>query len=163
MENAGLSAEDVFGLAIALEHEGIKFFLAASEATGRPELRKLFISLAQAEQIHERKLIFMRDKLRKDNNPEDFKGQDEVIISYLNSWVKDKVFYLTDREIDKLVQSRNIREILFKAIALEKEAIAFFSGLRDYMSDYFADGAVKQILAEEMQHLVILKRHLSNH
>jgi len=161
MDDTGLSVADVFGLAIELEHEGIKFFLAAYESTDRPALKKLFNDLAMAEQSHERKLVHLRDKLTKAYQLDDAKDKDEVIASYLTTWVKDKVFFMSHREIDKLARSRDIRAVLCAAIDLEKDAITFFTGLREFVDGYLSDGVIKQILAEEMQHIVILKRHLN--
>ena len=54
----------------------------------------------------------------------------------------------------------SMTDVLRKAIALEKESIAFYTGIKELVPAEFGKGRIDDIIREEMRHVRMLSERL---
>jgi rubrerythrin len=142
--------EEVFEMAIQLERNGEAFYTAAAKHSRQPQARKLLLEFAQWEQNHEKLFTQMRDDLLDT----DYVDQGGQAAAYLQASVAGEVFQLHDKAMQALTGQATLALIIDMAIAMEKEAILFYAGLRDVVAR--GQDKIDEIIAEERRHIQIL-------
>ena len=154
-----LNAFEVFEIAEQIERNGAKFYRKAAEQFNEPDIRKMFLELADWETIHEQIFNDMGKQLSMSNDttrsPESEKKQfDPKLMACL------AVFGTGSEPVDKLRNMENTSEVLKRAIEKEKDSIAFYEGLKDFAPDGDDKNKVDDIIEEEMRHIKILNQAL---
>jgi rubrerythrin len=154
-----LNAFEVFEIAGQIERNGAKFYRKAAELLNEPDIRNMFLELADWETRHEQIFIDMGKQLSKPNKksrvcePEK-KQFDPKLMACLT------VFGTGSEPVHRLRSLENTSEVLKRAIEKEKDTIAFYEGLKDFAPARDDKNKVDDIIEEEMRHINILNQAL---
>jgi len=160
----GLSfnADEVLQMAERIERTGARFYRQAAETcVGADDaLKGKLLELAEMEDTHERTFTEMRGTLSGgEARPTAFDPEGETA-QYLAAMADANVFG-RDADPTAVACGKPVEEILRLAIALEKESIVFYLGLRDLVPERSGRSKVERILKEEMAHVALLRGHLA--
>ena len=153
----GFSLDDVLQLAEQMEHNGARFYRIAADATADPQRKHVLLGLSEMEQFHEQSFA----KARSELTPTIEADTDEVLADYVRAWVDGEVFDRKPEAAIELAETGSLTEVIRKAIAMEKETISFYAGVRDLMTDDAGRQMVNGIMREELTHVVALGKLLS--
>ena len=154
------NAEEVFTMAARVEQNGAVFYRRAAERFTEQPLHGLLVRLAQMEDQHEGTFERMRERLFGEKADASYAEYHDLAASYLHALVDDKVFFLDRDPAEQLGEVETGAELIEAAIAREKEAIAFYVGIKEVMSEAWGRDAVDEIIREEMSHVTLLSDHL---
>jgi len=154
-----LNAFEVFEIAEQIERNGAKFYRKAAEQFNEPDIRKMFLELADWETRHEQIFNDMGKQVSKPNDKtstlESEKKQfDPKLMACLT------VFGTGSEPVHKLRSMENTVEVLKRAIEKEKDSIAFYEGLKEFAPARDEKNKVDDIIEEEMRHIKILNQAL---
>ena len=156
-----LTGDDVFEIAIRIEHNAARFYLTASRMGGFTPVASAFRRLAEMELAHEQTFTEMRARLGGQDDSMLPLPSDSDTARYLNALLADKFFAPDADPADHLLGADNPRDILLTAIGMEKETMAFYLGVEGILVVPADIDAVEDILSEEMSHIVDLSAQLS--
>ena len=155
------SADEIFEMAQQVERNGATFYRRAAAAVPDPSDRELLLELAAMEDDHERVFASMReDVLGSEEGPTPFDPQGEAA-AYLRAIADGQVFDMDPDPAKFLEYHHGTEDILRKAIALEKESIIFYTGMKEMVSKSLGKERIEQIIREEMKHVVSLNKALT--
>ena len=144
---------EVFEMAIQLERNGETFYLAAARHARQAHTKKLLLEMAEWERNHEKLFEQLRDDLT-DADRSGYADQGGQAAAYLQSNVAGEVFALHDKAMQELTGQATMALIIDMAIAMEKEAILFYAGLREAVAK--GREKIDGIIAEERRHVQVL-------
>jgi len=149
------NADEIFEIALKMEQNGAKFYRTAANAVKDDKAKALLNKLAMMEENHEKTFANMRKELKANEKTLTiFDPQDEAVL-YLHALADMRVFF--QKEID----TSSMETILKDAIGAEKDAIAFYLGMRDAVPKEFGNDKLSDILKEEMGHIRLLSAELA--
>ena len=159
MENAiGLAFEDLVDLAFQMETNGAAFYRKAAERSADPETRRLLADLQGMEEAHAR--LWAEMKVHLGGADPIVKEADETASEYLRTWLSGTAFDRSPEQVAAIAASGSVPEILRVAIGLEKETIAFYTGLRALVADDRVLSRLDSMTKEELKHVAELSRTL---
>jgi rubrerythrin len=153
-----LTGLDVLAIAERMERNASGFYRRAAGLYDDPELSKLFSELAQWEKRHMEVFAEMKQRLSEGMCEIGQYGaeRDSAPVARVPAAVfadrVDPSGELTGREAKA--------DVLRLAIEKEKEAIAYYTGLREFVLAAEDVGALEEILEEEARHVRILMQSL---
>jgi len=145
------SLSEVMQMAEQIEHNGVEFYTQAAKMAPDGRTRKIMEDLAEQERGHEKLFMEMRKEFcaREDAQVVDPQGQAEA---YVKSVADTHVFNL-GRDVTELLGSvQSPQSILSLAIGFEKDTIAFFSALKNAVTEEHRD-RVDLLIQEEIGHI----------
>ena len=145
--------EEVFEMAIQLERNGETFYTAAAKYARQVHTKKLMLEMAEWERKHEKLFEQMRDDLSVADRA-GYTDQGGQAVAYLQALVTGEVFALHDKAMQELTGQATMAMIIDMAIAMEKEAILFYAGLREVAAQ--GQDKIDEIIAEERRHVQVL-------
>lgn len=155
-EAIGLSAMDVLEMAERIEVEGAAFYRQAAAATDDDSLRELLRGLAEMEELHTRHFRSMKESAREVGmDPSSPDGQ--VVRDYLRTWIDGDVVVPGTGEVNEAARSGSPERVLSTAMGLEKDSIAFYAGIREFVEED-ARELLGKIIIDELGHMVDLSR-----
>lgn len=150
------TGNEILDIALKMEEIGASFYINASENVSDDVTRQVLIRLSEMELQHKKRFESLRNcfmtRMKKlvESEPE------SPILHYLHSWLEGQVF--KRENLDEFFASDpGLDEIIWKAIGMEKDSIAFYSGLKDMVSKEESN-IINRIIQEELVHLVDLGR-----
>jgi rubrerythrin len=147
--------DEIFEIALKMEQNGAKFYRTAASAVKDDKAKALLNKLAVMEDNHERTFLNMRKELNeKAKTSTVFDPENEAVL-YLHALADMRVFF--QKEID----TSSMETILKDAIGAEKDAIAFYLGMRDAVPKEFGNDKLYDIIKEEMGHIRLLSAELA--
>ena len=156
--NVTLNAIEVFEIAQQIERNGAMFYRKAAELFSESDISNKFLELANWETRHEQVFKDISDKLgdstQKSTNKLEKKDFDPKLMACL------AVFGTVSDPIHKLKSINKVTEALKTAIEKEKESIAFYEGLKDFVPEKDDQNKVDVIIEEETHHIKILSQAL---
>lgn len=160
MSGTTITADDVFEMAERIELNSGRFYLRASELAGFGALASQLRELAEMEHLHAKTFAEMRMRLADANEATLPLAGDDETVAYLTSLVRGKSFSPEADPLKILAGVGSPQDVLLAGIGFEKEAIAFYAGVKQVVAE--RDRAVvDRIIAEEMSHIAVLSRQLS--
>ena len=87
-------------------------------------------------------------------------GDWEMVGSYLSYIAESHIFSQPDASINLATKANNEKDIILNAIAFEKDTLLFFHSLIDSVNDERSRKVIKNIIDEEKNHVMKLKRVL---
>ncbi len=158
MGGSQINIDDILGVAVKIEQEGELFYRAAARNISHPAVRRLLISLAKAEVKHRRQFSKMRDVIRErtDVNIGRRLDVDNFIADYLLEQGGSPIFEGLDPE--EFARRKTMIQVLDAAIALEDEAVDFYSKLRSEMGSLMEMGVLDKIVDQERKHAASLRK-----
>jgi rubrerythrin len=158
------NADEVFGIAEEIERNGADFYsrIAAKIADG--PMRSLFRELSSMEKQHEKVFSSLRAALSEQERESTTFDPSREASAYLKalagiSVVDDKAkkaFLL----LEGLSGEEGLTNALKAAIDLEKESVAFYLGMKEFVPARLGRDRLEGILKEEMGHIRLLGERL---
>ena len=152
------NADEVFEMAEQIEQNGAKFYRAAAEKF--PEVNQLLLELAAMEDKHEKTFAAMRTELTgTEAEPIVFDPDDQAQL-YLQAMADEHIFHLKSDPANQLGNLDTPDEVLKMAMGLERDSIAFYTGLKESVSRRAGKDKIDDIIKEEMNHIAILSQKM---
>lgn len=153
------NADEVFEMAEQIERNGAKFYRAAADKL--PAGRKVLLELASMEEQHEKTFAEMRAQLSgREQEPLVFDPNDEAQM-YLQAAADGYVFDIKTEPAEKLKGIDTPEDILKMAINVEKDSIAFYAGLKEWVPPRAGRDKIEGIIREEFGHIATLSEKFS--
>ncbi|MDA8387874.1 MAG: ferritin family protein [Nitrospiraceae bacterium] len=152
------NALEVFEMAEQVERNGSRFYDKAAAAAADGGLKDMLLQLARMERDHIAIFSAMKNELSGQPWADGFEQENEAVL-YLRALTAGKIFDARENPAD-LVEKMSMRDILEKAIGLEKDSIVFYSGIKELVPAEFGKGRIDEIIREEMRHVRILSEGL---
>ena len=152
------NADEVFEMAEQIERNGGKFYRAAAEKF--PAVRELLLGLAKMEDDHERTFADMRVELSTKETAQTVFDPDDQAQMYLRAMADGHIFNPRVDPVEQVAGKDTPEGILNMAIAVERDSIAFYVGLKRSVSQAAGKDRVEAIIKEEISHVAILTEHL---
>jgi rubrerythrin len=144
------NADEIFKIAQDIEENGRDFYKKASAEVADSRYKKIFLGLSNMEVDHYKTFSDMRASLSdKEKQPAVFDPMDEAV-QYLKALADMSVFH------DKKIDMSDIASILKAAITMEKDSIAFYTGMLNLVPDRLGKNKIQDIIEEEKKHVVLV-------
>jgi len=150
--------DEILQIAEKIEINGHRFYSAAAKAL--PEHQEWFTYLANEEVSH--KNIF--NKFHQSfSTPQGYSPDDpeDLARRYLQSIADSMIFSLAQEPEDFFTGAETVDDVFKDAVRREQEAILYYTGLKNAMTDEKSKEQVEQIIQEEMTHILWLKKKLN--
>jgi rubrerythrin len=154
------NADEVFEMAEEIERNGAKFYRAASEKF--PAVGDLLLELAAWEDKHEKTFKDMHAELSGTQAEPPVFDPDGAAQMYLQVMADEHIFNLKSDPVSQLDNLNNPDEVLKFALGIERDSIAFYTGLKETVSRKAGKDKVGDIIKEEMNHVAILSRKMES-
>jgi rubrerythrin len=155
------NADEIFALAERIEENGEAFYRAAAKKV-EGDFSGLLFELADWESRHRELFSSWREDLSEsDREATAFDPLDESSL-YLNAMADGFVFDPEEDPLAELGPEPGMDAILRAALQREKDAIAFFSGVREMVPERLGQDKIVNIIKEEMRHVTILNKQLAS-
>lgn len=151
--NMNYNAAEIFAMALEIERRGRRFYERAAEMFDDEHTRDMLQGLAAMEAEHEKTFAAMQDKFTSSEEYAAAFDPDDLAVSYLRSLTEGWVF---PREEPELRGNESLDVILTMAVQAEKDSIIFYTGLKRFVPAALGGDLVEKIIAEEMNHIVII-------
>lgn len=158
---SGFSANEVFEIAKRIEKNGKRFYRHAAEKFNDKITFGLLMGLANMEDEHEKVFVAMQDIMTEEERDKQGYEVDPKALAYLHALADSYMFNSEQEAEDPIYGLETIEQILQKAIALEKDSIILYLGLKDVVPASLGKDRIEEIIREEMQHITTLTRHLA--
>lgn len=165
---AQFNIDEIFEMAEQIERNGAKFYNYASKIVPDGSTsQKLLLILAEMEIKHEaifaslRKKIIEKGKFDSILNP-DF-DPEGLSAMYIRSIANSYIFNLNKPIQEYFVGNESPDAILKMALDREKDAIIFFLGLKEAISENFGKNDIDSIIKEEMSHITYITEELAKY
>ena len=149
------SADEVFQMAMQMERDGARFYHKAAKVFSGRDKKTLLEELAKMEENHLRDFTELREVLLE-SEKNAIIDPDDISCAYLSSITKGRVFDVASDPCDMIKKGSDLKDILKKAIDLEKNSIVFYIGLKDMVSAKSGRAKVEMIISQELKHIVML-------
>lgn len=152
--------DEVFEMAEQMERDGARFYRTAADHADDDEAGGLLLELAEMEDDHERFFARMRKRIAEPEFGKFTFDPEGEAASYLRSMMQGKVFSIQGDPSRMLDGEETLEQVLTTAIQLEKDTIAFYSGIKEMMPEELGADKIHAIIREEMSHVTLLNRRL---
>jgi rubrerythrin len=149
------NADEVFKIAEEIEQNGASFYQEASKKISDDRYKKFLSNLSSMEMDHLKVFSSMHSSLSdKEKEPTVFDPMNESVL-YLKALADTQIFY------KKQLDTSSIKSILMNAIAMEKDSIIFYLGIKDSVPDRLGKDKIEKIISEEKKHIQLLAKELT--
>jgi rubrerythrin len=156
------NADEIFNIAVQIEKNGAAFYKKAASGAKSAAIKDKLLSLADMEIDHEATFEGMRKQLKDSDKAKTAYDPNEETQLYLNAFAKGHVFNIDAEPAKELTGNETPREILQKAIGLEKDSIVFYLGIKDMVPPNLGKDKIDGIIAQEMGHVRLLSKELDS-
>jgi rubrerythrin len=153
------NADEIFEMAEEIEVNGAKFYRASAEKF--PALKEMLLELAAMEDEHKETFAAMHAELSADEKEPPVFDPDGEAQMYLRVMADGNVFDTKADPVEKLAGCETPQDVLRAAIGLEKESIAYYTGLKASVSRAAGKDKVEKLIAEEIKHIALLSDKLN--
>ena len=130
-------------------------YRAAADGVTNPDLAHLLRDLASMEEGHTESFTKILAELDRQAEEDRTVPEPASIAGSIRGWVSSFVHHSSER-MERLVETaQSPADILEEAIALEKDAVAFYTGIRECLAPKDQD-VINSIIQEEMGHIAAL-------
>ncbi len=152
------NADEVFEMAERIERNGGEFYRAAAKKF--PAVRELLLKLAEMEDDHEKTFADMRAELSAKETDGPVFDPDGQAQMYLRAMADGHIFNPKVDPVEQVAGKDTPEDILQMALAVERDSIAFYVGLKRSVSESAGKDKVEEIIKEEISHVAILSEQL---
>jgi rubrerythrin len=145
-----LRAADIVEMAMELEKSGEAFYRAVAAKATTPELRALFVDLAEQEVRHYAAFSKLSAVVR--DKPIMLAEEWDEYLDYLDATVQSAFFEGPDKALAAAESATSAQQAIGMAMAFEKETMLFFHDLRDIAAGRDEE-VIARIIDEERTHL----------
>jgi rubrerythrin len=147
---------EILQIAEKIDHNGAKFYLKTAELFDDPELRNLYYLLANWRARHEKILAQRRKRFSEKTGEFGTFDPDNYVLSNPHVMADLTVFVHKPNSSGRLTGAETREQILKDAIRRAKEAIIFYTGLKDFARDPASEDTIDKIIKEENRHIRLL-------
>jgi len=154
-----LNADEIFEIAEQVERNGAKFYRAAAKKLSA--LRQVLLDLAAQEDEHRKTFQDMRAQLTSKQQQPDVFDPDGQAQMYLRAMADGHIFDIKADPAKKLSGKLKPQDILKMALGIERDSIAYYVGLKEYVPPRAGKDKIEDIIKEEMRHIAVLNEKLT--
>jgi rubrerythrin len=159
MMTVTFNAFEVFEIAEQIERNGTEFYIRAAELFDDPKVSEMFLRLAEWEKQHEETFARMKEQLSEQEYQRNASGHDDLLPDP-RVMAGLAVFGIRSKPGEELRGRQERTDIIRRAIEKEKDSIAFYHGLKEFVPAEADKEKIVDIIKEEMKHIVILDQSL---
>lgn len=152
------NADEIFEMAEEIEINGAMFYREAAKKY--PAVKDVLLELASMEDEHLKTFAAMRKELSEAEAETSVFDPDNQIQMYLKVMADEHVFNVKIAPDELLSRQKSPQDVLRMAIRLEKDSIAFYTGLKESVSRQTGRDKVQEIIREELGHIVTISHKL---
>ena len=143
-------ASEVLDMAVQIEEQGLSFYKACRQVQNMDGKVIEVLDYLIDQEIRHRE-IFSRMKAGLQERPllESYTGEMQ---SYIDSFVKDRVFQEIDKAADAVLDINSIHEAIKLGIRFEKQSIGFYSAIKQVVRPSEHE-VIENIINEEHNHI----------
>jgi len=154
-----LNADEIFEIAEQIERNGAKFYRAAAKKFS--VIRQVLLDLAAQEDEHLKIFQDMRAQLTGKQQQPDVFDPDGQAQMYLRAMADGHIFDIKADPAKRLACQGTAENILKMALGIERDSIAYYVGLKEYVPVKAGRDKVEDIIKEEMRHIAVLNEKLA--
>ena len=155
-EEKELSRYDILAIAVQVERDGIEFYRKAAQLFGDSDAGAIFYKLLQWEQTHVAIFCRMRDDLAKEGKGRDTHDLNGADLSEFRMMAGLAMFGVYPDPTNECTGCETKEDVLRAAVQKEKDAVVFYTGIKDFVPDPDDQATVDSIIKEEVQRVRIL-------
>ena len=156
------NAEEIFEMAVDIEHNAAEFYKNAAGTAADEESRKMFLGFSTMEAEHARTFTQMKKELsREDKEPFTYDPDNEAVL-YLQSMAQAHGWEGKASSANEFTGNENPEEVIDHALKAEEHSVAFYTGIKDIVFGKSGRENVEKIIREEMQHIRGLNTQLAD-
>jgi rubrerythrin len=153
-----LTTDEVFGIGIEIEKNGLAFYTAAASKSAGMPIKKLLDALASWEAEHVAIFSDLKKNLPEAAKNENLYDPGDEIGMYLKATADQHVFIINS-DMDTLAgRCKTSLDILNMAITFEKDSVVFYSSVREAVGEGSGKADIEKIIHEELTHIGFLTR-----
>jgi rubrerythrin len=156
------NAKEIFEIAEQIERNGSKFYRNAENKYEKEGIKNLLLELAEMEDDHEKTFQHMKNEYLKNEQDYDYYDPDNESAAYMAALANGYVFDLKADPVALLSRTHDIKDVLRKAIELERDSIIFYLGVREIVPADLGRDKIDEIIDEEKKHIVLLTDKLKS-
>jgi rubrerythrin len=142
------SINEIMEMAIQTEKLGFQFYTGMAEKFKSDQgLARLFTTLANKEQEHEKIFIAIQDHIDEEG-PEPL--QWEEVSNYMRAFVESEFFLGKEKALPSMDRIRTVYDAVKFALGFEKETLLYFLELRSIVKE---KNIIDAVIAEEKSHI----------
>lgn len=156
------NANEAFEMAVEAERNGAQFYRKAADNAKDDGTRKILLKFAAMEDEHE--LIFkaIQKEFQDKGDDQTAFDPDGIAAGYIKAIADSKSWEGKAGPDEELTGDETIEEVIAIALQAEKEAVAFYAGVKELVSSVEDKGKVDAIIREEMSHVAMLSNMLND-
>jgi rubrerythrin len=143
---------DIRNIAIQIERNGEKSYRQAAQAVKDPELRAMFVRMADDEKRHGQWFEKFKESRALSAEQREMEAVGKTI---LQEMVRDRTFSLDRSELESV---DNLEELLITSRGFEEDTILFYEMLSGFIEDSVIRRQLQEIIAEEQHHAEELQK-----
>ena len=147
---------EILQIAEKIDHNGAKFYLKTADLFDDPELRNIYYILANWRARHEKILAQRRKRFSEKTGEFGTFDPDNYVLSNPHVMAGLTVFAHKPDSSRRLTGAETREQIFKDAIRRAKEAIIFYTGLKDFARDPASEDTIDKIIKEENRHIRLL-------
>jgi len=156
------SADEILEIAERIEENGVAFYAAGCQAVSDPAAAALLRRLSAWEAAHVELFKTMRRELTaEEKTPTVFDPEDQMAL-YLQSMADRTVFTSKMNPSEMFGPEPALRHVLQLALEREKDAVVFYTGIRDMVPARLGLARIEEIVREEISHVLMIEKQLGN-
>jgi rubrerythrin len=156
------NADEIYAMAETIEKNGAEFYTEAAGKAGDKDTKKMLREMAAMEQGHFETFHQMRAELTEQEKSDIVYDPNNQVALYLRTMAQSHGSEGKVSPTQKLTGRDSIEEIFNIALGAEKDSVAFYSGLKDFVSQTAGRDKVEAIIREELFHIAMLSQKLAD-
>ncbi len=154
------NVDEVFEMAKNMEVTGAKYYRdAAARFADHPRAHMLTM-LARMEEEHLEQFTGLQQQVKRAARLPEIWDPDGEAAQYLRALSEHKVFRPQEDAAQRFTGHESLREILIRAIGMEKDSIVFYVGIKEFVPEELGRARVNEIIRQEMGHVTTLTQEL---
>jgi len=155
MDIKKLNIKEILQMAIVMEEQGVQFYKLASDNAKDQESKKVLHDLSKMEEGHKSKFANLLEEL----------NDHDVLTNYINETVSLYIQSITANpyldevhEIKSFIKNNSFDKVLSYCVQTEKDAVTFYSEIKNILEEKSAIQVVDAIIDEEKTHVVLIEK-----
>jgi rubrerythrin len=155
--SATFNADEIFAMAEQIERNGARYYRKAAGMSTNSEIRSMFTGFAAIEETHLRIFSEMRARYAQDRPAvQQFDPEDEAC-QYLQTLASRGGWEGKASPMRELTGTEPIEQVLWIALAAEKDSVVFYTAMKDRVSPSDRIG-LEEIIREELGHVALIQK-----
>lgn len=155
------NVDEVFEMAQHMERVGAEYYRdAATQFSAHPQAQ-ILTKLAAMEDGHFQQFGAIREQMKRAVPLPESWDPDRMAAQYLDALSAHKVFRPQESPAQRFTGSETLRDILQKAIGMEKDSIVYYAGIKELVPPHLGRAQVDEIIRQEMGHVTTLTKELA--